>query len=86
MGIYRDNLSAIVIGRVRELVSFFQKSRRTFLQFDLRKKNFVEHIEKNTATFIGKIYRRYFIDIALRNLDLSIIDIAQDFFEIIVIA
>ena len=30
--------------RVSKLLSF-EKSRKTFLQFDLRKKNFVKHIE-----------------------------------------
>ena len=32
------------LGRVRELLSFLEKSRKTFLRLDLQKKNFVKHM------------------------------------------
>ena len=70
-------------GKVRDLLSFLEKPRKTFLQFDLQK-NFVKHIEilplLLSKKFIGDTF--LIIDIALRNLDLSI-KIAQGFFEII---
>ena len=61
--------------------SFFLKNlEKTFLQFDLQKKT-----SSNTSKIYCNIYRKNLsiIDIASRNLDLSIIGIAQGFFEVI---
>ena len=44
-------------GRVSELLSFLEKSRETFLQYDLQK-NLRQTHRKLTAIFIEKIYRR----------------------------
>ena len=59
---------------------FLKNLEKTFLQFDLQKKTL-----SNTLKFYRNIYRKNLsiIDIALRNSDLSIIGIAQGFFEII---
>ena len=64
--------------------SFFLKNlEKTFLQFDVQKINFVKHIvnlpQHLSEKFIGD--NLSIIDIALRNCDLSIIGIAQGFFE-----
>ena len=64
---------------------FLKNLEKTFLQFDLQKKNFVKHIENLSQhlseKFIGD--NLSIINIALRNSDLSTIDIAQGFFEVI---
>ena len=64
---------------------FLENLEITFLQFDLQTKNFVEHIENLpqhlSEKFIGD--KLSIIDIALKNRDLSIIGIAQGFFEVI---
>ena len=58
---------------------FLKNLEKTFLQFDLqKKKNFVKHIENLPQHLSEK-----FIDIALWNYNLSIIGIAQSFFEVI---
>ena len=57
-----------------------EKFRKTFLLFDLQKKLRQTH-RKFTATFISD--NLSITDIALKNQDLSIIGIAQNFIEII---
>ena len=63
---------------------FLKNLEKTFLQLDLQKKT-SKHIENLpqhlSEKFIGD--NLSIIDIALRNLDLSIIGIAQGFFEVI---
>ena len=56
-------------GRVRELLSFLEKSRKNIFAIRLTKKNFVKHIENLpqhlSEKFIGD--NSSIIDIALRN-------------------
>ena len=71
-------------GRVREVLSFFEKSRNTFLQSDLQK-HFVKHV-KNLSQHLSEKFigdNLSITDIALKHYDLSIIGIAQGFFEVI---
>ena len=68
---------------VNYILSFFEKSRNTFLQYLPCKKNFVNHIENLpqhlSKKFIGD--NSSITNIAIRNWDLSIIGIAQGSFE-----
>ena len=69
-GLYKACLRfkrSVCHGKVRELLSFLGKSRKTFLQFDL-KKNFVKHIE-NLPQYLSEKFIRD---------NLSITDIAED--------
>ena len=52
---------------------FLKNLEKIFLQFDLQKKLRETH-RKSTATFIGKIYRRYFINYRYRFKKLRFID------------
>ena len=55
--------------RQSELLFFLEKIIKTFLQFDLQKKNFVKHVENlpqhSSEKFIGN--NLWITDIALRN-------------------
>ena len=60
---------------------FWKNLQNTFAIWFTKKKNFVKHIENLSEKFIGD--NLSITDIALRNWDLSIIGIAQGFFEVI---
>ena len=72
-------------GRVRELLSLLEKSRKNIFTIWFTKTIFVKHIKNlpqhSSEKFIGD--NLSITDIALRNWDLSIIGIAQSFFGII---
>ena len=53
---------------------FFEKSRKNIFTIRLTKKKLRQTHRKFTATFIGKIYRRYFIDYRFRFKKLRFID------------
>ena len=52
-----------------ELLCFLEKSRKTFLQFDLQKKNFAKHIKNLPQHLLEKLIgdNLSITDIALKN-------------------
>ena len=71
-------------GSVRELLSF-EKPKKNIFAIRLTKKNFVKHIENLPPHSSKKIVRDSLsiTNIASKNYELSIIGIAQGFFEVI---